>query len=267
MQHFGVLTLSLLALASSVDAYAFCSSVSVGAPSRMALRPFTCLRAESEKEAESDAGSDIYSSPVFLNKKLEVLKSDLAKVDEKMVIEMARLEEGKAEWGQQLDDLKKEVSYVRVIVPLSELDGLLLDVDISFHLTFFFPLQYQNIQDRMSSQSKKGDSLATLQVVRNMLKFLDNSDRAFGSVTAETEEEKAIEAEYKETYQTILKTFEKFGVEPVETVGIEFDYEVHQAVMQRPSEDHEEGIVCEELQKGFKLGDVLVRAAMVAVAA
>jgi molecular chaperone GrpE (heat shock protein) len=37
--------------------------------------------------------------------------------------------------------------------------------------------------------------------------------------------------------------------------------------MQRPSEDYEEGIVCEELQKGFKLGDVLVRAAMVAVAA
>lgn len=119
----------------------------------------------------------------------------------------------------------------------------------------------------MSVQSKKGDSQATIQVVRNMLKFLDNSDRAFGSVTAETEEEKAIEAEYKETYQSILKTFEKLGVEAVETVGTEFDYEVHQAVMQRPSEDHEEGIVCEELQKGFKLGDVLVRAAMVAVAA
>jgi hypothetical protein len=34
-----------------------------------------------------------------------------------------------------------------------------------------------------------------------MLKFLDNSDRAFGSVEAETDEEKAIEAEYKETYK------------------------------------------------------------------
>jgi hypothetical protein len=125
MQHFGVLTLSLLALASSVDAYAFSSPVSVGASSRMAFRPSTCLRAESEKESESadksssDAGSDIYSSPAFLNKKLEVLKADLAKVDEKMAVEKARLEEGKAEWGPQLDDLKKEVRYVRVIVPLS----------------------------------------------------------------------------------------------------------------------------------------------------
>jgi hypothetical protein len=118
----------------------------------MALRPFTCLRAESEKEAESDAGSDIYSSPVFLNKKLEVLKSDLAKVDEKMVIEMARLEEGKAEWGQQLDDLKKEVSYVRVIVPLSELDGVLLDVDMSSHFLFSFAVPKHS---RPNVQSKQ----------------------------------------------------------------------------------------------------------------
>lgn len=117
MQHFGVFTLSLLALASSVDAYAFSSPVSVGASSRVAFRPSTCLR-ESESaddKASSDAGSDIYSSPVFLNKKLEVLKSDMAKVEEKMAIEKARLEEGKAEWGPQLDDLKKEVRYVRVI--------------------------------------------------------------------------------------------------------------------------------------------------------
>jgi hypothetical protein len=143
MQHFGVLTLSLLALASSVDAYAFSSPVSVGASSRMAFRgPSTCLRAESEKESESadksssDAGSDIYSSPAFLNKKLEVLKADLAKVDEKMAVEKARLEEGKAEWGPQLDELKKEVRYVRVIVPLSELGAVFLDVKDIISLSF-----------------------------------------------------------------------------------------------------------------------------------
>jgi hypothetical protein len=129
MQHFGVLTLCVLALASSIDAYAFSSPVSVGASSRMSFRPSTCLRAKSDdskKEPESaedmdkpssDAGSDILSSPVFLKKKLDVIKSDLAKVDEKMAAEKTRLEEGKAEWGQQLDDLKKEVRYVRVCYP------------------------------------------------------------------------------------------------------------------------------------------------------
>jgi flagellar motility protein MotE (MotC chaperone) len=155
MQHFGVLTLSLLALASSADAYAFSSPVSAGASSRMAFRTSTCLRAESESEKESAKDSDdIYSSPVFLNKKLDVLKSDLAKVDEKMVVEKARLEEGKAEWGQQLDDLKKEVRYLRVIVPLFELDGVLLDVDMSSH--FLFPLAVPKYSGPNVQSKQKG---------------------------------------------------------------------------------------------------------------
>ena len=56
-------------------------------------------------------------------------------------------------------------------------------------------------------------------------------------------------------------------MQQVETLGTEFDYEVHQAVMQQPSDEYDEGIVCQEFQKGFKIGDTLIRAAMVAVAA
>jgi molecular chaperone GrpE len=100
-----------------------------------------------------------------------------------------------------------------------------------------------------------------------MLGVLDNYDRAFGVLTAETDEQKEIEDAYRATYDKILATFESLGVTEVETVGAEFDYEVHQAVMQRPSDDYEEGIVCEELAKGFVLEDKLIRAAMVSVAA
>jgi molecular chaperone GrpE len=109
--------------------------------------------------------------------------------------------------------------------------------------------------------------MATVQVVREMLSVLDNYDRAFGAVTAETEQEKAIEAEYKATYDQILEIFGSLGVTVIDTVGKEFDYEYHQAVMQRPSAEYEEGIVCEEFQKGFVLGETLIRASMVAVAA
>ena len=97
--------------------------------------------------------------------------------------------------------------------------------------------------------------------------MLDNYDRAFGAVKPNTDSEIAIEAEYKATYNDFMQTLSKIGVEEIVTVGTEFDYEVHQAVMQKPSEDFEEGIVCEEFQKGFKLGSTLIRAAMVAVAA
>ena len=109
--------------------------------------------------------------------------------------------------------------------------------------------------------------MAITLVVREILELLDNFDRAFGAVKPETDAEMAIEAEYKELYDSIVATFENLGVEQVKTVGTEFDYEVHQAVMQRPSDEYEEGMVCDEFQKGFKMGDTLIRAAMVAVAA
>lgn len=118
----------------------------------------------------------------------------------------------------------------------------------------------------MNAQSKGGDIMATVQVVRQMLTVLDNFDRAFGAVHPSTEDERAIESEFRTTYQMMLDSFAEMGVEEVPTTGIEFDYQIHQAVMQKPSDMYEEGIVCEEFQKGFKCGDTLVRAAMVAVA-
>ena len=108
--------------------------------------------------------------------------------------------------------------------------------------------------------------MAIVQVAREVLKVLDNFDRAFGVIKAETDSQKSIEQEYQTTYNEILTILADLGVEEVETVGKEFDYEVHQAVMQKPSDEYEEGVVCEEFQKGFKLGETLIRAAMVSVA-
>lgn len=179
------------------------------------------------------AETDILSSPAFLKRKIDVLKSDIAAIDTEIEEARARAEAGKAEWGPQLDDLKRE---------------------------------YKNIQDRMATQSQSRDMEVTRSVVRDMLEVLDNCDRAFTVIKPTSEHEQAIEAEYKESYQMIMDVITSLGVEEVKTVGTEFDYELHQAVMQKPSDEYEEGIVCEELQKGFKIGDTLIRAAMVAVA-
>jgi molecular chaperone GrpE len=117
-------------------------------------------------------------------------------------------------------------------------------------------------------QGTKGDEEATMNVARQMLNVLDNFDRAFKIMEAETDDEKALEAAYQETYAKILSIFKELGVTEIEALGKEFDYEFHQAVLQRPHEDYEEGFVCEELQKGYVLnGSRLVRAVMVSVAA
>jgi molecular chaperone GrpE len=146
-------------------------------------------------------------------------------------------------------------------------------------------MQYSNIQERMSNQRQSGDTQAIVTVVRAVLELLDNFDRAYGVIKPSSEAEQAIEAEYKLAYQQILDTFAKLGVREVDTVGKEFDYEFHQAIMQMPGTDFEEGIVCQEFQKGFLMGQesssgddgedgedsgpslTLIRPAMVAVAA
>jgi molecular chaperone GrpE len=119
----------------------------------------------------------------------------------------------------------------------------------------------------MSDQNEKGDTKAIVRVVQEVLSLLDNFDRAYGVIKPETDAARAIEEEYKAAYQTILDTIEKLGVKEVETVGKEFDYQWHQAVMQMPGTEYEEGVCCQEFQKGFIMEDTLIRPAMVAVAA
>eukprot|EP00534_Pseudo-nitzschia_fraudulenta_P001385 CAMPEP_0201123566 /NCGR_PEP_ID=MMETSP0850-20130426/7684_1 /ASSEMBLY_ACC=CAM_ASM_000622 /TAXON_ID=183588 /ORGANISM="Pseudo-nitzschia fraudulenta, Strain WWA7" /LENGTH=210 /DNA_ID=CAMNT_0047390547 /DNA_START=232 /DNA_END=864 /DNA_ORIENTATION=+ len=191
------------------------------------------MEEDNDASPEGADPNDILNSPAFLKRKLEVLESDIATAEEDLVAATERKEVAKEEWGPQLEALQRE---------------------------------YTNIQQRMTEQNQEGDSDAKVRVVKGILDLLDNFDRASGVIVAETDAEKSIESEYKEAYQSILDQFEKLGVTEVETIGKEFDYELHQAVMQMPGSEYEEGIVCKEFQKGFVMGEALIRPAMVAVA-
>ena len=67
---------------------------------------------------------------------------------------------------------------------------------------------------------------------------------------------------YKKTYDMILDAFATLNVTKVETVGTEFNYTMHQAMMQMPSDEYDEGIVCQEFAMGWRCGDKLIHPAM-----
>jgi|ERR1712194_75891 len=231
--------LAILSLLSAADAFTVYRSTTSVATVVTDRSPICLQMAEeetAEEQTEGDAAADpndILNSPAFLKRKLEVLESDIAAAEGDLAAATERKEVAKEEWGPQLEALQRE---------------------------------YTNIQQRMTEQNQEGDSDAKVRVVKGILDLLDNFDRASGVIVAETEEDKVVQAEYKQAYQDILDQFEKLGVTEVETVGQEFDYELHQAVMQMPGTDYEEGYVCQELQKGFVMGEALIRPAMVAVA-
>lgn len=66
-------------------------------------------------------------------------------------------------------------------------------------------------------------------------------------------------------YRQLVEALKNEGVEPIEAVGKEFDPNLHQAVMQVEDENVDSNIVVEELQKGYKLKDRVIRPSMVKV--
>lgn len=100
-------------------------------------------------------------------------------------------------------------------------------------------------------------------VIHDLLPVIDNFERALKHVPAELEEN-----DYIKGVQGVVKQFEKtlsdMGVERIKSVGEVFDPHVHEAISMEDGEGSEE-IVSEELQSGFKIGEEVIRHAMVRV--
>jgi molecular chaperone GrpE len=138
------------------------------------------------------------------------------------------------EWGPQLERLKKE---------------------------------YTQIQERSSLESRAASTSATIAVIKSLLPIADNFGRALLSLNPVTDEGKRVKGRYQEAFSSLEDVIKSFGVETIETVGLEFDYTCHDAIMKQPDTGFEEGFVCQEFQRGYKMGETLIRAAIVGVSA
>jgi len=92
---------------------------------------------------------------------------------------------------------------------------------------------------------------------------LDDLERALAS--AEEHEEAQLEEGVRLVYRSLASLLERHGIELIETDG-KFDPHVHEALLSKPEEGAESGAVLDVVQKGYKLGDHVVRPARVVVA-
>ena len=115
-------------------------------------------------------------------------------------------------------------------------------------------------RDRQSTAGNvRGD------VIKSLLPMVDNFERAKTSIKTETEGEQKIDNSYQGIYKQFVEIMKSLGVVAVDTVGKEFDPNLHEAIMREDSEEYAEGIVTLEFQRGFAIGDKLLRPAMVKV--
>jgi molecular chaperone GrpE len=123
---------------------------------------------------------------------------------------------------------------------------------------------FDNYRKRTLKEKEELVQYASMKLVGELLPVLDNFERAIAS----SKENKDFDALAKGV-DMIFRQFEQVlareGLKPIEAVGRPFDPEFHQAIMQVESEDHEEGTVVEEVQKGYMLKDKVLRPAMVKV--
>lgn len=121
----------------------------------------------------------------------------------------------------------------------------------------------ENVRRRANDEKLRLASYHKASVVKELLPVIDNFERALKAVPKDLEQN-----DYVKGVQGVVKQFEhtleKLGVERIKTVGEHFDPELHEAVtMEEGDGEHE--IVSEELQSGYKLGDEVIRHAMVRV--
>jgi molecular chaperone GrpE len=120
-----------------------------------------------------------------------------------------------------------------------------------------------NVRRRHDEQIASLKTIVKASVVRDLLPVLDNFERALKHVPKELEDN-----DYIKGVQGVVKQFEKtleeIGVKRIKTVGEVFDPVLHEAVSMEDGDGATE-VISEELQAGYKLGDEIIRHAMVRV--
>jgi molecular chaperone GrpE len=124
---------------------------------------------------------------------------------------------------------------------------------------------YDNFRKRARKDLDEVARRAKEDAVREILPVADNLERALEAAASAKDVQGVVDG-VKMVLKLFADTLERLGIERVPAVGARFDPQVHEAIQQVESDTHEPGTIVAELVAGYKLGDRLVRAAMVAVA-
>jgi molecular chaperone GrpE len=126
---------------------------------------------------------------------------------------------------------------------------------------------FENSKKRLEKDKMNAVSYANESFAKDILAVIDSFENAIASIDGADEENSSeVLKQMKEgvnlTYEQLKKILEKNSIKEVECDG-EFDPEVHQAIMQVESDEHEVGDVVQVMQKGYTIKDRVLRPAMV----
>jgi molecular chaperone GrpE len=122
--------------------------------------------------------------------------------------------------------------------------------------------EFENARRRAAKEQQEYRDFAAADAIKSLLPVLDSFDRALQAKSEGSDFRSGVELIYKQLHDALAKV----GVRPIAAKGEQFDPHVHEAIEMVETSDAADHEVIEELQRGYKLKDRLLRPAMVKVA-
>lgn len=156
------------------------------------------------------------------------------------------------------EDVKADMEALQV--SLAEANG-----KADEYLTLAQRVQADFENYRRRNQNVRGEAFedGAKSILLLLLPVLDNMDRAMEA--AEGSQDKALREGIGMVARQLYEVFDKRGVKPIQRLGEKFDPNLENAILTGTPEDGEAGTVCQVLQKGYHIGDTVLRHAMVKV--
>ena len=167
--------------------------------------------------------------------------------------------------GGHMDDPATVASTAQVAAdPADALPGLQERVDNLEEALARAKADYQNLQRRSAAQQADAVKYANAELMKSLIAVVDDFDRALAA-NENAEDPAALAAGMKLVHDNFTKALREHGLEHVPALHEPFDPAVHEALLQRPTDEFEPGTVVEEVAKGYRLRDRVVRPAKVVV--
>lgn len=124
--------------------------------------------------------------------------------------------------------------------------------------------EFENFRRRTEKEKSTMFETGAKSVIEKILPVVDNFERGLQTVP-DDEKDGSFADGMRMIYKQLIMELSNLGVTEIESIGTEFDPELHNAVMQVASEEYESGIIAQELLKGYKYRETVIRHSMVAV--
>ena len=187
--------------------------------------------------------------------------NDEIKVDEKAennpfkAEEETTPQENAEETSEEKEEITEENSVEKIKQDFENLNNQYLRLAADF----------DNYRKRQAQERESLINYGKTEAFTKLIEVLDNFDRAEKTLKDSADVDCVKEA-FAVLHKQITDSLEKMGLTLIETVGQTFDPNVHDAVMQTPTEEYPDQTIIAELQKGYKLGEKVLRPSLVNVA-